>query len=306
LNLDGISPPICTPFLRGGGVAWRHVRANIEKYNGTPLRGYVVAGSTGESVFLTSSEKLRIWEVVRERAAPGRLVIAGAGAESVQATVALVKGAAERSCDAALILTPHYYKGQMARAESQLGYFRAVADAARIPLLIYNFPQMTGIDLPADVVGQLAEHPNIVGVKESSPDLDKIASLLTAVPRSFPVLIGASALYAASLSLGAAGGILAAANALPAATAEIHQRHLAGDRTGALHAQERIVEAAGVTARFGIQGLKYAMDLMGFYGGPPRPPLLPVGDREKRAIDAIFTGFREGSRTPAVPTLSSK
>jgi 4-hydroxy-2-oxoglutarate aldolase len=219
------------------------------------------------------------------------MVIAGAGAESVRATIDLIAAAAQRNCDAALVLTPHYYKGQMARPESQLGYFRAVADAARIPVLIYNFPEVTGIDLPADVVHQLAEHPNIAGVKESSPDLDKIAGLIAAVPKTFPVLIGASAKYAASLSLGAVGGILAVANALPGAAAEIHQRHCAGDPEGARQAQERIVEAAGVAPKFGIQGLKYAMDLMGFYGGPVRAPLLPVSEKEKREIESILRGM---------------
>lgn len=292
MNLAGISLPICTPFLSGGGVALSHLRANIVKYNGVPLRGYVPAGSTGESAFLTRSEKLRVWEAVREAAAPGRLVIAGAAAESVRDTIALVRAAAERNCDAALILTPHYYKAQMARPESQLGYFRAVADAARIPILIYNFPQGTGIDLPADVVRQLAEHPNIAGIKESSPDIDKIAAVIAAVPKSFPVLIGASTKYAASLALGAVGGILAIADALPAATFQIQERHSAGDLDGARQAQERILEAAGVAPRYGIQGLKYAMDLMGFHGGPPRPPLLPVSSSEKSEIEDLFRGLR--------------
>ena len=154
LRLAGIIPPICTPFLEGGEVAYGHLRENIEKYNDVALTGYVATGSTGESAFLSTSEKLRIWEVVREAAAPGKLVIAGVGVESTQATITLIAAAAERGCDAALVLTPHYYKGQMARAESQLGYFRAVAEAARIPVLIYNFPQVTGIDLPAQVVCQ--------------------------------------------------------------------------------------------------------------------------------------------------------
>ena len=297
LNLAGIFPPICTPFLAGGGVAFRHLRANLEKYNRIPLSGYVAAGSTGESAFLTRSEKLRIWAAVRESAAPGRLVIAGAGSESVQGTIELVVAAAERNCDAVLVLTPHYYKGQMTRPESQIGYFRAVADAARIPVLIYNFPQVTGIDLPVDVVRQLAEHRNIAGVKESSPDLEKIANLIAAVPQGFPVLIGASTKYAASLSMGATGGILAVANALPAAAMEIHQRHCAGDPDGARDAQGRIAEAAGVAPRFGIQGLKYAMDLMGLYGGPVRPPLLPVSAQEKCTIEAMFQGFRPADRS---------
>jgi 4-hydroxy-2-oxoglutarate aldolase len=291
LNLSGILPPICTPFGPDGDLALDHLRSNIEKYNRIPLRGYVAAGSTGESAFLTTDEKLRIWDTVRDTAAPGRLVIAGAGAESVRATIALSNAAAARGCDAVLILTPHYYKGQMARRESQLGYFRAVADAVRLPVLIYNFPQMTGIDLAADIVQELAQHPNIAGIKESSPDLGKIGSVLDAVPKGFPVLIGASGKYAASLAMGATGGVLAVANALPGAAAEIHERHTAGDIDGARQVQERIIEAAAVAPKFGIQGLKYAMDLMGIYGGPPRPPLLPVSAQEKCEIEAVFRAF---------------
>jgi 4-hydroxy-2-oxoglutarate aldolase len=292
LNLSGILPPICTAFDTSGDLALDHLRANIELYDRVPLRGYVVAGSTGESAFLTADEKRRIWTAVRESTAPERLVIAGAGAESVRATIALIDSAAECGCDAVLILTPHYYKGQMQRRESQIGYFRVVADAARLPVLIYNFPQMTGIDLAADIVQELAVHPNIAGIKESSPDLDKITSTIRAVPAGFPVLIGASGRYAAALALGATGGVLAIANALPQLASDIHQRHTAGDLEGARQLQERIMEVAAVAPRFGIQGLKYAMDLMGFYGGPVRPPLLQVCPQEKQAIEGMFREVR--------------
>jgi 4-hydroxy-2-oxoglutarate aldolase len=293
LDLAGILPPICTPFGADGEVALDHLRANIEKYNRVALRGYVAAGSTGESAFLTMDEKRRIWEAVLEATAPGRLVIAGASAESVRGTVDLANAAADRGCDAVLVLTPHYYKSQMARRESQVSYYRAVADAVRIPVLIYNLPQTTDIDLAPDIVRELAEHPNIAGIKESSPDLEKIASLLRAAPAGFPVLIGASAKYAAGLAMGATGGVLAIANALPEAAAAIHKRHCAGDVEGAGQLQGRIMCAAEVVPRYGIQGLKYALDLMGFYGGPPRPPLLGVSAEEKLAIEGMFHGVRE-------------
>ncbi len=274
--------PICTPFSADGGLHLEALRANLGKYNAAGLAGYVVAGSTGEAPYLSREERLRVFETVRE-CADGRTLLAGAGVESVRETVALVNAAAALGYDAALVLTPHYYRAQMLRPESQTGFFRAVADAAQIPILIYNFPQMTGIDLAVEVVAELAEHPNIAGVKESSADLDKIAALVRSVPVGFPVLVGASAKFYQAVELGASGGILAVANVLPEAALEIW--------AGSAEAQRRVVEAAGVAPKYGIQGLKYALDLRGFYGGPARLPLVPLDDAQKHEIEALFSGL---------------
>jgi 4-hydroxy-2-oxoglutarate aldolase len=285
--LNGVLAPICTPFAANGEIHHDALRQNIEKYKDAGLTGFVVAGSTGEAAFLSKEEKLKLFQTVRE-AAVGKALIAGAGVESVRETLSLIGAAAELKYDAALVLTPHYYRGQMARPETQIGFFRAVADASPLPILIYNFPQMTGIDLPVEVVAQLAEHPNIVGVKESSADLEKIGSLIAGLAGKITVLVGSSVKFHDSLHLGAAGGILAIANAVPVSARLIYDRYHSGDVEGSSRAQKRIVEAAGVAPKHGIQGLKYGMDLKGFFGGLARPPLLPLDDGQKAEIERWF------------------
>ena len=287
VQFQGVLAPLCTPFDEAGELCPEALRANLRRYREAGLAGYVAAGSTGEAPLLSREERLRVFETVRD-AADGGTLIAGAGVESVRETNALVADAAEMGYHAALVLTPHYYRAQMARPATQDGFFRAVADAARIPILIYNFPQMTGIDLPLEVAARLAEHPNIGGIKESSADLERIAALIRSVPPGFPVLVGASGKFHDALRLGAAGGILAIANALPRAARLVYDRFRAGDLAGSEEAQRRIVEAAGVAPRYGIQGLKHAMDILGLYGGPARLPLLPLDSRQKAEIEALF------------------
>src|SRR5437588_4109872 len=167
MKLQGIFPPIATPFNTEGEIWKQKLQHNIEKWNLTGLAGYVVCGSTGESVALTTEEKIQLWEMVAGAAAPEKLLIAGTGVESVRETVALTNRAAEIGYKAAMVRTPHYYKSLLNRTDAQVLYFRSVADQARIPLMIYNWPQATGIDISAEAVAMLSEHPNIIAVKES-------------------------------------------------------------------------------------------------------------------------------------------
>jgi 4-hydroxy-2-oxoglutarate aldolase len=286
--LNGILAPICTPFSADGEIDRAALRQNITKYNGTGLMGYVVGGSTGEAALLERNEKVRLFETARDSAAQDKVLIAGTASESVRETQALIGVAAAMGYRAALVITPHYYRGQMLRPESQITFFRTVADASVVPILIYNFPQMTGIDLHVDVVSQLADHPNIIGIKESSADIEKVASLTRGLPGSFQVLVGSSAKFHECLSLGAIGGILAIANAIPQCAQLIYDRYRKGDVEGSREAQKAIVEAAGVAPRYGIQGLKYGMDLKGYFGGPARLPLLPLDARQKSEIEELF------------------
>jgi 4-hydroxy-2-oxoglutarate aldolase len=292
VRLNGILAPICTPFAGDGEVNHDALRRNIVKYNPTGLAGFVVAGTTGEAAFLGREERQKLFRTVRE-AADRKILVAGTGAESVRETLALIHDAADLEYDAALVLTPHYYRAQMSRPGTQIAFFRAVADASPIPVLIYNIPQMTGIDLSLDVVLQLAEHPNIIGIKESSADLDKVGSLTSGLPGAFPVLVGASARFHDCLRLGATGGILAIANAAPRSTQLVYDRYQAGDVAGSGEAQRQIANAAGVAPRHGIQGLKYAMDLKGYCGGPARLPLLPLDAAQKAEIESLFREVSE-------------
>src|ERR1700694_2665095 len=170
MKLQGIYHHIATPFDHNGDIWKVKVQHNIEKWNLTGLSGYVVCGSTGESVSLAAEEKLQLWDWVAQYAAPGKLLIAGTGVESVRETVALTNRAAEMGYKAAMVRTPHYYKTLMNRNDAQMLYFRAVADQTRIPLMIYNWPQTTGVDITPEAVVELSHHPNIIAIKESSGD----------------------------------------------------------------------------------------------------------------------------------------
>src|SRR6187200_493426 len=160
MKLQGIFPPITTPFDHSGAILASKVQHNVEKWNRTTLAGYVVMGSTGESVMLTPEEKFTMWELAAKHAAPEKLLIAGTGVESVRETVWLTNKAAEMGYKAAMVRTPHYYKGLLNRVDAQVLYFRSVADQAKIPLMIYNWPQATGIDIAPEAVSMLSEHPN--------------------------------------------------------------------------------------------------------------------------------------------------
>lgn len=285
MKLSGIYPPICTAFHSDGSLALAELKSNVQRYNRSALAGYVVTGSTGEAVMLSTPEKAEVWEAVRSVASPGKKLIAGAAAQSTRETVDLVNIAAAIGYDAALVLTPSFFKAQMSRPETQRNFFQRVADAARIPLILYNFPQMTGIDLDAETMAAIVEHPNIIAVKESSADLTKIDKLRATLPLECPLLVGASGVFDQCLALGAAGGILGLANVLPDESCEIFTRFQAGDHDGAKAIQARVFEVASVPPRFGIQGLKHAMDRVGLFGGTCREPLLPIAEEQKREID---------------------
>jgi 4-hydroxy-2-oxoglutarate aldolase len=293
MKLQGIFPPIATPFNSAGELYKAKVRHNVEKWNLTGLAGYVVCGSTGESVMLTTEEKVQMWEWVAEFAAPEKLLIAGTGVESVRETVALTNRAAEIGYKAAMVRTPHYYKNLLNNPAAQTLFFRAVADQSKIPIMIYNWPQATGLDIPAEAVAALSGHPNIVAIKESSGNLEKVMRMIREVQPGFQVLVGSAPTLWPSLMVGAAGAVLAYANAAPYSTIAIWEACRAREYEAAQDWQNRIARAAVlVTTRYGISGLKYAMDLNGYYGGPPRLPLVPVGPEAQREIQNAFRDLK--------------
>jgi len=293
LKLQGIFPPITTPFDHAGNIYPAKVQHNVEKWNRTSLAGYVVMGSTGESVFLTAEEKVAMWEMVGKWAAPEKLLIAGTGMESVRETVCLTNRAAELGYKAAMVRTPHYYKNLVNRADAQSLYYRAVADQSRIPLIIYNWPQATGVDIPVEAVVQISEHPNVIAIKESSGNLEKVMQLIREVKYGFQVLVGSAPTLWPSLLMGACGAILAYANAAPYSVIAIWEAYRTREEEAGLDWQNRIGRAAAlVTTKYGVPGLKYAMDLNGYYGGPPRLPLtVPTADAKKE-IEAAFADLK--------------
>ncbi len=288
MKLHGIFPPIATPFSSDGALALDRLRENISRYNRTRLAGYVVVGSTGESVLLDRDEVERVWAAAREAAAPDKILIAGTGVESTAETIARTNRAGALGYQAALVKTPHYYKPQMT-PRVEVEHFRRVADAARIPVLIYSVPQFTGLALEADVVARLAEHPNIIGIKESSGNVQRVAEIIQATAPTFQTLVGSATTLYPSLALGAVGGILAIACALPELCVELYEASRAGDSERARALQHRLLPPTiKCVAELGIPGLKYAMDRLGYYGGPPRPPLLPLEDAQKRSVDKVI------------------
>jgi 4-hydroxy-2-oxoglutarate aldolase len=166
--LHGIFPPITTPFYLDGKIYFRKLKQNVEQYCRGPIAGIVVQGSTGEAILLSDDERREVLKAAREAASNEKVLIAGTGSESAIETLRLTEYAYDLGYDIAMVRTPHYYKGQMANPANMLAFYRFVCDRSPLPVIIYNFPQATGYDIPAEVVIELAEHPNLIGIKESS------------------------------------------------------------------------------------------------------------------------------------------
>jgi len=285
MKLNGIFPPVTTPFAADGTLALDRLRGNIEQYNKMRLAGYVVLGSTGEAILLSWTESERVLATVRETAAPNKLLVAGTGTESTEETIQRTNRAAEMGYNAALVRTPHYYKPAMT-AEVLTEYYRRVADKAKLPILVYAVPVFTGVNVDAALIARLAEHPNIIGIKESSGDVRRAAEIIDATPQSFQTLVGSAPTLYGSLSAGAVGAILGVACPLPEACVELFETFSTGDTEKAQTLQQRLLAPSKLIVNaLGVGGVKYAMDQRGFYGGAPRPPLLPLNDANRRRVD---------------------
>ena len=288
LQLDGIFPPIPTSFDDGGNVSARSIRLHIEYLNPFDLRGYVVLGSNGESVLLTEEEKLSVFESARDVIPQEKLMIAGVGCESTAQTVTLAKRSAEIGVNAVLVITPSYYKNRMT-PEALNVHFRTVADACPVPVVVYNMPACTGIDLSAETVAALAEHPNIIGIKDSGGNIIKIGQIIRMANSDFQVLAGSASFLLPALSVGAVGGILALANIAPAECLAIRKHFMDGDLEKARELQVRMIPVNNaITREGGVPALKAAMDMLGLQGGPVRQPLLPLSDEEKERLRTIL------------------
>jgi 4-hydroxy-2-oxoglutarate aldolase len=284
--LEGVYPPVLTPF-RSGDVAHDRLAANLARLNAHPLSGYVVLGSTGEFPLLTEGEKERVIATAREHTPGDRRLVAGTGGESTEACIRLTRRAAHLGADAAIVITPSYFKAAM-KPVALIRHYRAVADASTVPIVLYNFPANTGINLEPDTVARLAEHPNIHGIKDSSGNVPQAAEIIRLTPKDFHVFVGSPIAFLPSLVVGAAGGILAIANIAAAECCEVWRLAQAGQWAEAREIVFRLGPVAtGIGGRYGIGGLKAALDLVGGYGGPPRPPLSmpdPDGVEEIREI----------------------
>jgi dihydrodipicolinate synthase/N-acetylneuraminate lyase len=395
--LNGIFPPITTPFYPDGRVYLKKLEHNVERYSKTPIAGIVVLGSTGEAIMLSDDERREVLKTTRESCASHKVLIAGTGAESAVETLRLTEYAAELGYDAALVRTPFFYRPQL-KPENILAFYRTVADHSPIPVLVYSVPVFTGYDIPPELVIELANHPNIIGIKESGGDAGKIRLMVertrhikhsatvtdtfaAVTPRmlnaaksespiesgvlisvavlsgkaktshgesmshegkishvgtgalarpaeqgsaiqpldmerrasrpssssvsisgglktrqkevGFQILAGIAQKLYPALEAGAVGGVLGFASPAPTACYEIYAAWKEGDADLARIKQERIsVSATRVTSELGVPGLKYALDLNGYYGGPPRLPLLPLTAGLKAEVERLMSDIR--------------
>jgi len=289
INLNGIYPPIVTPFYNEE-VAYQSLTNNMGKLNQSGISGVVVLGSNGENVFLSEKEKIEVVETVIKSASREMEIIAGTGCESTQETIYLTNKMAEAGVHAALIVTPFYYGSKM-NDEALINYYSSVAEKSEIPILLYNVPKFTGVNISERVVSTLSMHSNIIGIKDSSGNVNQLGQYLNCVDSDFNVLVGTAGALLGALTLGCQGGILALANVVPEKCVEIYQLTKEGDIEKARKLQLQMIPVNyAITAQYGISGLKYAMDLLGYEGGEVRSPLLPIKAEEQDKIRNILLG----------------
>jgi 4-hydroxy-2-oxoglutarate aldolase len=291
VNLSGVFAALTTPYAQDGSVSVSDLKHNLHLYNMTDLRGYVALGSTGESVLLTRAEMDAILATVKEAAAKEKRLLAGTGAESTAETIERTKRAAEFGYHAALVKPPHYYKPAY-KSEALIAHFRRVADESPIPVMLYSIPQFTGIALSPAEVGALAEHPNIIGIKDSSGNVQGTADFVAATPAAFNVLVGNAATLYPSFVVGARGGILALASALPEKCVALFELIRQGHHEKARELQSVVARASKlVVSELGLTGVKYAMDQRGYRGGIPRLPLQPLQEGQKKILSELLASM---------------
>ena len=276
MKLAGVMPPITTPF-ENGEVALERLKENFQKWNQTNLSGYLVLGSNGETVYLNDKERLSIVETSREAIPSSKLMLVGTGLESTQETVRFTNQVAKMGADYALVITPSYFKGFM-KPQILYDHFISVAESSEIGILVYNVPQFTGINMEPELVARLSEHPNILGIKDSSGNIGQLSEIVYLSEKNFVVLVGSAPVFFPALCTGAVGGILAVANVAPQEFSTIQTLFNEGKFEGARELQYQLTPLAkAVTVKYGIGGLKVAMDLAGYFGGKPRLPLQKPG-----------------------------
>ena len=286
-RLAGIFPPIPTPFDGATGeFAPAALQQNIRRLLDEHVHGIVVSGTTGEAPLLDADEQRRVVAAASEATVERAWLIVGTGGESTRQTIALTKAAAAEGADAVLVRAPSYFSAAMTPA-SLAAHFRAVADASPVPVIIYNIPKYTHLALDPALLQQLAGHERIVGVKDSSGDLKSLAAYRAAVPQ-WSVLAGSASLLYAGLELGCQGGVIGVACYAPRLCVQLMAEFAKGDRAAAGRIQERITPLdKEIVGKLGPAGVKAAMDAVGLYGGPPRPPLAPLSPADRERVGAL-------------------
>ena len=292
MKLSGVMPPITTPF-QDGKLASDKLKNNFQKWNQTGLSGYLVLGSNGEAVYLNEKEKIKVIEISREFIPTSKIMLVGTGMESTQETILFTNQVAKMGADCALVVTPSYFKGSM-KPQILYDHFIAVAESSRIGILIYNVPQFTGINLEPELVAKLSQHPNIIGIKDSSGNIGQLSEIIHLSKKGFTVFVGSAPVFFPALCVGAAGGILAVANVVPQECVQIQSLFNKGKMNEARALQSRLTPLAKtVTTKFGIGGLKMAMDLAGYFGGNPRSPLKKPGKETEEELKRLLLRLKK-------------
>ena len=287
-RLGGVFLPVTTPFdAVTGELAPVSFRDNLRRWTDAGVDGIVLFGSTGEGPLLDEDEKTRLTSWAREVVPAGVPLIVGSGMDSTRAAIRVTQTLARQGADAALVHPPPYFGPALSPA-ALLDHYRAVADASPVPIIVYHMPKCTKVILDAGLMGEITRHPNVVGFKDSSGDIKRFAEFTESCASDCRMFVGSGALFYTALELGADGGILAIALIAPAECLEVTRRFRAGDKQGAGGLQEKLTTIhREIVVPFGAVGVKTAMDRIGMVGGPPRPPLRPLGDKDARQVARV-------------------
>jgi 4-hydroxy-2-oxoglutarate aldolase len=292
LLLRGVFPPMMTPFQENGDVDYDAFVWNIERWNTFALAGYVALGSNSETAYLSEEEKLQCIKLTVQAAAREKVIIAGTGAESTRNTIRLTDMAAKEGVHAALVLTPSYYTDKM-DDRALINYFTQVADNSGIPIILYNVPKFTHVTISVNVAAALSQHPNIIGMKDSSGDVPRLSALMRVVKKDFNLIIGTASAWLPGIALGLNTGIMALANFAPQECIDMLELYCSGEHQKANELYLRLLPVnTAVTATYGVAGLKFSADLLGYTGGTVRSPLQQLIDAEKMKMREILSAAK--------------
>lgn len=281
-KIKGVIPPMITPFNENDDVDYGKHVSNVQKWNEYDLAGYLVLGSNSETVYLTEEEKLKLVELTVKHRKEGKIIMVGTGMESTRETISLTNKAADLGADCALIVTPFYYGGKM-NDEALINYYTEVADNVKIPVLIYNVTKFTHVNISPKAVSILSKHNNIIGMKDSSGSIPQLIEFKAVVDRNnFNLMVGTASAWYPALTLGVEASVMALANCCPGECIEVQKEYEAGNLEVARKIYERVFPVnSAVTGKYGIAGLKYVCDVLGFDGSLVRKPLLQLGEQDK-------------------------
>jgi 4-hydroxy-2-oxoglutarate aldolase len=286
-KLEGVFAPVITTFYQDGELDVASFAANVRAHLNAGLNGILVAGSTGEAALLDFDERAALVDATRELTPDDKWVLVGTGAESTRTCLKQTKEAAKRGADAVLVVAPHYYANAMTE-EALRQHYRRVADESPVPVVLYSIPKYMHFSLPETLVAELAQHENVIGIKDSSGNKDLLNGFLKAKSPTFSVLVGSAQLFHHALMSGASGGILAASMFAPQIALDIYENHRKGDMAAAEAAQAKFTPlGAKIVGELGVPGVKRALDSIGLCGGPMRLPLQPLDEKQAAVVDEL-------------------